>query len=130
MSFSCLPFPVVLVFYSQGALARADFTPIPGTIRQAGRGAGLSLVVSTHLVLGAEQKENIFQRLLAPRPPVLLILWMFQKKMDLSISKEQSFRINIKNAGFDVFKLLRLNQDREDLGFGLVGFFCHVCAGK
>lgn len=50
--------------------------------------------------------------------------------MDFSISKEQSFRININNAGFDVIKLLRLNQDRRDLGFGLVGFFCHIYAGK
>lgn len=85
-----------------GGFGRADFTPIPGSIQQAGRGAGLFLVVSTHVFLGAVPKENILQRLLAPRPPVLLILWMFQKKMDFSISKEQSFRINIKNAGFHV----------------------------
>lgn len=105
---------------------RADFTPIPGSIQQAGGGAGLSLVVSTHVFLGAVQKENIFQRLLAPRPPVLLLLWLFQKKMNSSISKEQSFRINIKNAGLNVIKSLKLSQNR---GFGLVWwvFLSHLC---
>lgn len=104
---------------------RADFTPIPGSIQQTGGGAGLSLVVSTHVFLGAVQKENIFQRLLAPRPPVLLILQMFQKKMNFSISKKQSFRINIKNAGFNVIKSLKLSQNRGFGGLGLVwwGFF-------
>lgn len=109
-----------------GGFGRADFTPVPGSIQQAGRGTGLSLV-STHVFLGAVQKENIFQRLLAPRLPVLLILWMFQKKMDFSISKEQSFRINIKNAGFHVVKLLRLNQDGGfGVWFGGV-FMSHLC---
>lgn len=54
--------------------ARADFTPTPGSIQQAGGGTGLSLVLSTHIFLGGVQKENIFQRLLAPKPPVLLIM--------------------------------------------------------
>jgi len=57
-----------------GGFARADFTPTPGSIQQAGEGAGLSLVVSTYVFLGGVPKENIFQRLLTPKPPVLLIL--------------------------------------------------------
>lgn len=113
-----------------GGFGRADFTPIPGSTQQAGQGAGLSPLLNTHVFLGAVQKESIFQRLLAPRLPVLLIFWMFQNKMDFSISKEQSFRINIKNAGFNIIKLLKLNKDRGDFGLGLVGFFCHICAGK
>lgn len=32
--------------------ARADFTPTPGSIQQAGGGTGLSLVVSTRIFLG------------------------------------------------------------------------------
>lgn len=54
---------------------------------------------------------------------MLLILWMFHKKMDFSISKEQSFRINIKNAGFNVIKSLKLNQDGGILGLVWWGFF-------
>lgn len=72
-----------------GGFARPNFTPTPGFIQQAGGGAGLSLVVSTHIFLGDVQKENIFQRLLAPEPPVLLIVWMFKNKISFSVSKNR-----------------------------------------
>lgn len=71
---------------------------------------GLSLVVSTHVILGGVQKDDIFHRLLAPDPLVLLIFWMFKKKISFSVSKEQSSRMSTKNAGFNVIKPLKLNQ--------------------
>lgn len=46
--------------------------------------------------------------------------------MDFSISKEQSIRINIKNTGFDVIKLLKKKQDKGDFGFG--GFLSNLCS--
>lgn len=41
---------------------------------------------------------------------MLLIFWMFKKKISFSVSKEQSSRMSTKNAGFNVIKPLKLNQ--------------------
>lgn len=101
-----------------GGSARADFTHTPSSIQQAGGVVGFSLVFSTHIFLGGVQK-NIFQRLLAPKPSMLLILYLFKKKISFIISKEQSSRIN--NIGFNVIKSLKLNQS---------GLFSYTCAGK
>lgn len=41
---------------------------------------------------------------------MLLIFWMFKKKIIFSVSKEESSRMSIKDVGFNAIKPLKLNQ--------------------
>lgn len=52
-----------------GGFARAEFAPTPGSIQQAGGGAGLSLVVSTHIFLGWYTEGEYFSKAVSSKTP-------------------------------------------------------------